>query len=274
MRRRPNSIGFLSCKGIRGVLFIRPEMAGNNASENPPGERAWFTTTHWSLVLRARDQQSTRAPEAMDQLCRIYWPPIYAYLRRQRHGVEDAQDLTQEFFARLIKKDWLSHLEHQEGKFRSFLLTFLENFLSDERARANAQKRGGGLTFLSLDEMQVEERSSAALADGLSPEQVFERRWAQAVLEQAALRLREEYAAKGEPALYEQLKDLQLNERGALTYAQLAAQWGMTEAAVKSAKHRMTRRHRQLLREVIAHTVKHPGEIEDEIRQLIRVVGG
>ena len=240
----------------------------------PDENQAWFQTTHWSLVLRARDQKSTQAPEAMERLCRTYWPPLYAYLRRQRHSVEDAQDLTQEFFARLIEKGWLTHLQHQDGKFRSFLLTFLEHFLSDQRDRAKAQKRGGGLTFLSLDEMQSEERSIGSLADGLTPEQVFERRWVQALMDQATVRLREEYVAKGEIAIYDQLKDLQPNERGALTYAQLAAQWGMTEAAVKSAKHRLNRRHQQLLREVIAHTVKQPSQIEDEIRHFIRVSGG
>lgn len=243
-------------------------------SEMPNGNQEWFQTTHWSLVLRARDQKSTQAPEAMERLCRIYWPPLYAYIRRQRHTVEDAQDLTQEFFARLIEKGWLERLQHQDGKFRSFLLTFLGHFLSDQRDRAKAQKRGGGLTFLSLDEMESEERSVSELADGLTPEQVFERRWVQALMEQATLRLREEYVAKGELALYDKLKDLQPNERGAITYAQLAAQWGMTEAAVKSAKHRMNRRFARLLREVIAHTVNHPGEIEDELRYFISLSGG
>jgi RNA polymerase sigma-70 factor (ECF subfamily) len=234
----------------------------------------WFQTTHWSLVLRARDQKSTQAPEALEQLCRIYWPPLYAYLLRQCHRVEDAQDLTQEFFLRLIERGWLAHLQHQDGKFRSFLLTFLEHFLSDQRDRAKAQKRGGGVTFISLEEMQSEERSAGAPADGLTPEQVFERRWVQALMDQATIRLREEYLAKGEIAIYDQLKDLQPNERGALTYVQLAAQWGMTEAAVKTAKHRMNRRHQQLLREVIAHTVTRPSEIEDEIRHFMRVLGG
>jgi len=149
-----------------------------------------------------------------------------------------------------------------------------------ERARcptknmAGFKPRAGSLVLRALEEMQSKERSAGAPADGLTPEQVFERRWVQALMDQATIRLREEYLAKGEIAIYDQLKDLQPNERGALTYVQLAAQWGMTEAAVKTAKHRMNRRHQQLLREVIAHTVTRPSEIEDEIRHFMRVLGG
>src|SRR5262249_28470204 len=144
---------------------------------------ARFTTTHWSVVLAARNNDSSRAAEALETLCRTYWPPLYAYIRRDGYGPDDAQRLTQQFFAHLLEKAHLRHLRDQRGKFRSFLLTFLKHFLADERDRARAQKRGGGRTFISLDETSVEEHRFLEAVHQLNPDQLFERRWAQTILD-------------------------------------------------------------------------------------------
>ena len=232
----------------------------------------YFTETHWSVVLAAKEEGSSRAAEAMEKLCRTYWRPLYAYVRRQGHNPEEAEDLTQEFFAKLLAKDYLQHLRHQEGKFRSFLLTFVKRFLSDERDKAGAQKRGGGKTFISLDDTSAEERYLNEPRNDLSPDQIFERRWAQTVLERALNRLREEYVAGGKQALFEQLKEIQPGEHGESSYAEIGARLGLAEGTVKSAVHRLRRRLRELLREEIAQTVARPEEIDEEIRNLLAVL--
>ena len=244
-------------------------MLNNKANEEHAG---WFQTTHWSVVLTAKDNASPLADEAMAKLCRAYWPPLYAYIRRESHDVPEAQDLTQEFFARLLAKDYLQHLRHQEGKFRSFLLTFLKHFLSDERDKAGARKRGGRESFVSLDETSAEERFLDARANELSPDQIFELRWAQTVMERALGRLREEYVSRGKAALFEQLKDLQPGEHGEASYTQIATRLGLAEGTIKSAVHRLRRRHREILREEIAQTVARPEEIDEEIRNLLIVL--
>jgi RNA polymerase sigma-70 factor (ECF subfamily) len=243
-----------------------------NEDDRRPYPGGVFATTHWSVVLAAKESNTPGADEAMEKLCRAYWPPIYAYIRRERHNATDAQDLTQEFFARLLAKDYLQHLRHQEGKFRSFLLTILKHFLSDERDKAGAQKRGGGKTFVSLDETSAEERYLDAPVNGLSPDQMFDRRWAQRVMERALTRLREEYVAGGKGALFEQLKDIQLGEHGETSYAEIGARLGMAEGAVASAVHRLRKRHREILRKEIAQTVARPEEIDQEIRNLLAIL--
>jgi len=243
--------------------------------KEPPGHEsaaAWFATTHWSVVLEAKGSDSARASEALEKLCRIYWPPLYAFIRRNGYNEADAQDLTQEFFSRLLSKDYLRHLRDQRGKFRSFLLTFVKHFLSDERDRASAQKRGGGHAAFSLDDTSGGDLYVAETANQLSPDQLFERKWAQAVLDQALRRLSEEYAASGKGVLFEKLKEVQPGEHGPLSYAQLGAEIGMTELAIKSAVHRLRRRHREILREEIAHTVTRPEDVDDEIRYLITLL--
>ncbi|MFO1501042.1 MAG: sigma-70 family RNA polymerase sigma factor [Verrucomicrobiota bacterium] len=239
--------------------------------KEPRGEAsaaAWFVTTHWSVVLAAKGG-SAQASEALEQLCRIYWRPLYAFIRRHGSSPADAQDLTQEFFARLLSKDYLRHLHDRRGKFRSFLLTFVKHFLSDERDRASALKRGGGQTPLPLEDAAGEDLYVAEAGHQLSPDQVFERRWAQTVLDHALQRLAHEYAVAGKGALYDRLKEVQPGEHGPVSYAQLGEELGMTEAAIKSAVHRLRRRHRELLREEIAHTVTRPEDVDDEIRYLI-----
>ncbi|MCI0537144.1 MAG: sigma-70 family RNA polymerase sigma factor [Verrucomicrobiales bacterium] len=228
----------------------------------------WFATTHWSVVLAAKDRNASPANEALEKLCRTYWPPIYAFIRRQGYEAAEGKDLTQEFFLRLIEREYLKHLRHQRGKFRSFILTFLRHFLQEQRGKAKAQKRGGGMVFVSLDDVGEGTGYLTEPVDKFSPDQVFERRWAQAVFQRAVDRLQEEYVEAGKGPLFDRLKDFQPREPGAPSYAQIGARLGVTEAAVKSAVQRMRQRHREILREEIAHTVTRPEEIEEEIRHL------
>ena len=243
-----------------------------NTSDQLPEAGGVFATTHWSVVLAAKGGGSPRSDEAMEKLCRAYWPPLYAYIRREGHSATDAQDLTQEFFARLLAKDYLQHLRHQEGKFRSFLLTFVKHFLSDERHKAGAQKRGGGKIFVSLDDTSAEERYLDVPVNGLSPDQIFDRRWAQTVMERALNRLHKEYEAGGKAALFEQLKDIQPGEHGESSYAEIGVRLGLAEGTIASAAHRLRKRHREILREEIAQTVARPEEIDEEIRNLLAVL--
>jgi RNA polymerase sigma factor (sigma-70 family) len=235
-------------------------------SERATGDAQWFATTHWSVVLAAKQAGTPGTEAALEKLCRTYWPPLYAYIRRKGHDATEAQDLTQDFFARLLTKDYLERLRQGSGKFRSFLLAYVKNFLAEQRRKAGAQKRGGGCVFVSLNEPAGEHGYLLEPVDDLTPDQVFERRWAQAVLQTALDRLRGEYAARDQAALFELLQDYQPLEPGGQSYAQLGSELGMTEAAVKSAVQRMRCRHRELLREEVAHTVRDPEEIEEELR--------
>jgi RNA polymerase sigma factor (sigma-70 family) len=256
-------------------VIRRQSPASMAASEStPPTGPAGhvFVTTHWSVVLRAKKQHSADGAQAVEALCRTYWPPLYAFVRREGYSPEDAQDLTQEFLSRFLHRGWLDHLQDQRGKFRSFLLTFLKHFLSDERGRAKALKRGGGHPLISLDACEAEERDALGPVDGLSADQIYDRRWARAVMEEAARRLQEEYAADGKAALFEQLKDIQPGEHGEASYAEIGARLGLAEGTIASAVHRLRKRHRAIVREEIAHTVARPEEIEEEIRNLLAVL--
>jgi len=238
----------------------------------PRGE--WFASTHWSVVLAAKNGDSDTASEALEELCRTYWPPLYAFIRREGHDEAEAKDLTQEFFLRLIDREFLQHLRHRRGKFRSFLLTFLKHFLMEQRGKAKTQKRGGGATIISMEQLVEEGSYLNETVDHFSPDQVFERRWAQTVFQVALNRLRDEYVQSGRGPFFDLLKDFQPREPGAPSYAELGARFGMTEAAVKSAVQRMHQRHREILREEIAHTVTSPHEIDGEIRHLREVLSG
>ncbi len=228
-----------------------------------------FATTHWSVVMAARDG---RSDAALETLCRAYWPPIYRFLRCQGNAPAESQDLTQEFFAQLLARGYLQHLHHREGRFRSFLLVFLKHFLSDKRKHDRALRRGGGHSIVSLDAFEEEERQRLEPSHRWTPEQAFERRWADAVLARAALRLEAEYAERGQQALHDAFKNLRLGEHGPEGYAVLAVRLDTTESAIKSAALRMRRRHQELLREEILQTVLHPKETDEEIRYLLEVL--
>ena len=233
-----------------------------------------FVTTHWSLVLAAGQDQGAVAERALAKLCKTYWYPLYAYLRRQGRSPHDAQDLTQEFFARLIGKNYLSKARCERGKFRSFLLASLNHFLANEWVRLGTQKRGGGQTLISLDAESAESRYRLEPADTMTPEKIFERRWAMTLLDQVLLILQREYGMAGRKEFFERLKFSLTGERSALSYAELAAQLGMTEGALKAAAHRLRGRYREILCAEIAHTVSSPEEVEDELRHLFKVFSG
>jgi RNA polymerase sigma factor (sigma-70 family) len=237
------------------------------------GDPTHFATTHWSVVLAAGGQDLPERTEALERLCRTYWYPLYAYVRRRGFGPEDAQDLTQEFFTRLLKKNYPAQADRAKGKFRSFLLLTLSHFLADEFDRANTRKRGGGQVFISLDQEAAEGRYRRELAADLSPEKLFERRWAQSILDQALKRLRAEYGSESSEA-YAVLKMFEPGEQATLSYAEAAARLDISESAVKSKIHRLRQRHRELVREEIAQTVSSAAEVDEELRHLIEVLGG
>jgi RNA polymerase sigma factor (sigma-70 family) len=232
---------------------------------------ATFTTTHWSVVLEAQGE-SRAAQEALEKLCRTYWKPIYGFVRRQGAGAEDAEDLTQGFFALLLERKDLNTVRKEKGRLRSYLLTSLKNFLADESRHAMAIKRGKGQRLIPLDKIRERERIDLERSDKLTADQIYERRWAFTVLEQVMGRLRDEYRSAGNLRFFEQMKKMLMDEPGRPSQAQVASEFDMTENAVKQAFYRLRQRYQALLREEIAHTVALPSDIEDELRHLIAVV--
>jgi RNA polymerase sigma factor (sigma-70 family) len=235
-----------------------------------PSNAASFAATRWTVVLAAAGGDvSPQASAAMAELCGTYWYPLYAYVRRRGQDTHAAEDLTQEFFACLLAKDYLAGVDREKGKFRAFLLASLKHFLANQWDRTQAQKRGGRKTILSLDGQTAERRYRLEPADELTAEKLFERQWALAVLEQVLARLQAEFVANGKAELFNALKEFLTAGKGPRTYGQVAAELDMSEAAVKVAVHRLRRRYRELLREEISHTVATPDEIEEEIRYLL-----
>jgi len=242
------------------------------ASNSPTAPQSGvFATTHWSLVVAAKGE-SASAGEALDRLCQLYWQPLYGYVRRRGHSPEDAKDLTQEFFSRLLARHWVGNADREKGRFRSFLLGTMNHFLSDEWDKARAQKRGGGAPTLPLEFDVAETRYSHEPADHATPEQHFERRWALALLDQVLNRLRKEYEAEGRGELFRSLNPCLIGDRTAQPYAELAKQLGVSEGTVKSAVHRLRLRYRQLLHDEIASTVAEPDEVGKELRHLFVVL--
>lgn len=233
-----------------------------------------FVTTHWSAVLSAGRSDSTRAQAALAGLCETYWYPLYVYVRRRGYGPEDAQDLTQEFFARLLEHNWLAQADRQRGRFRTFLLAALSHFLANEWDKARAQKRGGTVQMVALQLDTAETRYGHEPPDPLTPEQSFERRWALALLDRVLTLLQTENNAPEKRESFETLKPCLLGDREHQPYALLATKLGLTEGAVKVAVHRLRQRYRQLLREEIAHTVATPAEVGEELRYLVKVLAG
>lgn len=234
-----------------------------------PRSGEWFSTTHWTTVLAAREAASPQSSEALEKLCRAYWWPLYAFVRRRGFESHDAQDLTQEFFTRLLEKNWLESVDRNKGKFRSFLLAALEHFLAKEWRRSQTQKRGGQCSFMSLDEDGAEQQYVQVAAAGLTPEQLFEQQWATALLDQVLSVLREEFAMAGKGALFEEVKIFLTGEKRSVSYAELASKLNTTEAALKMAVSRMRQRYGELLRRQIAHTVASPEAIDEELRALM-----
>jgi RNA polymerase sigma-70 factor (ECF subfamily) len=228
------------------------------------------------VVAAAKQDDTAPAMNALAELCRSYWPPLYAYVRRQGCDPHQAQDLTQEFFSRLLGKNYLADADRGKGKFRSFLLASLKHFLANERDRARALKRGGGQPVIALDAMTEEARARIEPQDGLSPDKAFERQWALTVLDQALSRLRAEFEEDGREELFEELKQF-LAGTGrpddGESHAAIGAKLGMSEGAVKVAVHRLRRRYRDVLRGEIAQTVATPEEIDGEIRSLFAAFG-
>jgi RNA polymerase sigma-70 factor (ECF subfamily) len=236
-----------------------------------PNGAAAFATTHWSVV-RAAQSESPAAQEALEKLCRTYWRPIYSFLRLQRIRPEEAEDLTQAFFALLLERRDLDTVRKEKGRLRSYLLVSLKHFLADERRRSMAAKRGKGQWLIPLEELRDNQRIGPELSDRLTADQIYERRWALTLLELVLARLREEYRSAGNTGLFNQLKKLLMDEPGRPSQAEIASEFQMTENAVKQAFHRFRQRYQLLLREEIAQTVAMPSDIEDELRHLIAVV--
>jgi RNA polymerase sigma-70 factor (ECF subfamily) len=236
-------------------------------------DRRWFTTTHWSVVLSARDRKSPRSERALAALCETYWFPLYAYVRRSGYSSHDAQDLTQGFFAELLEKDFLKDADYRRGRFRSFLLAALKHFLGHQRERARAKKRGGGRVPFSLDFDDAENRYHLEAEDPATPERLYQRRWALTLLDRVVRRLEDENARAGKAETFAGLKEFLTAGRQSRPYRRVAEALGMSEGAVKVAVHRLRRRYRELLREEIAQTVADPGEVDDELGELFSAVG-
>jgi RNA polymerase sigma-70 factor (ECF subfamily) len=244
--------------------------AASGASSALSGGAA-FTTTHWSVVLEAQGE-SPAAQEALEKLCRTYWRPIYAFLRRQGIGPEEAEDITQGFFAQLLERRSLDAVRKEKGRLRSYLLGALKYFVADEQRRAMAIKRGKGQRLIPLEELRAGERIDMEPSDPMTAEMIYERRWALTVLERVLSRLKDEYVAAGNAALFDALKELLPDEPGSPSQAEIGARLRMTENAIRQAFYRFRQRYQALLREEIANTVATPGDIEDELRHLITVL--
>jgi RNA polymerase sigma-70 factor (ECF subfamily) len=231
-----------------------------------------FITTHWSVVLKAGNPDLPGARLALEHLCRAYWYPLYAYARQQQRSVEDAQDITQDFFVRLLSHDYLKLADPELGRFRTFLLTSLQRFMVNEWHKASAAKRGGGVLVVSVDAEEAEQRfhnESAEPADTLSPDRIFQKRWAVALLEQVLHRLGTDCAEAGKQVLFDALRPYILGDAPRESQAVLAARLGMTEGALRVAVHRLRERYRELLRDEVSRTVTAPGEVDAELRELV-----
>jgi RNA polymerase sigma factor (sigma-70 family) len=230
-----------------------------------------FPTTLWTVVLYAVRDDPARAQAALTQLCQAYWYPLYSFVRRRGYSPHDAEDLTQAFFAQLLEKRGLERVDPTHGRFRTFLLASLKNFLTNDWDRAHALKRGGGQTILSLDEESAESRYLLEPHHDMTPERHFERQWALTLLDQVLDALLHEYQTAGNGDLFEELKAVIIGQPGA--YAEMATRLRRSEGAIKVAVHRLRHRYRELVRARIAETVGE-GEVEDELRHLLAVLSG
>jgi len=233
-----------------------------------------FVATRWSVVLQAGRESSPQAGAALETLCRTYWYPLYAFVRRQGYQPHDAQDLTQSFFARLLEKRSFGLADPRRGRFRSFLLKSLKNFLINEHQKLKVQKRGGQLHFVSLDQETAETRYQFEPSHELTPEKLFERRWALTLVEGVLLKLRKEYASSGRKDLFDQLKPALLGDVRSIGYKALAGELKMSEGSIKVAVHRLRQRYRALFRSEVADTVADAREVDEELRHIVTALKG
>jgi len=233
-----------------------------------------FPTTRFTLVLNAREQISAESQAALETLCEGYWFPLYAFVRRKGYGPEEAQDLTQGFFARMLERQYLRDYQRERGRFRTFLLSSVQNFLSNERDWARTAKRGGGRTLIRLEEVfeKGERRYSLEPRTELTPERIFEKHWANTLLDRTLHRLQADAAEAGNLKQFSRLKGYLTGEDSSIPYSRIAETLGTTEGALKVAVHRLRARFREVLHDEIAQTVSHPDQIQDEIRFLTAVV--
>src|SRR5437764_4839451 len=278
MRVRPNLIPGGYRLDFRPTFYLNRRMPAGDRVTSLSGVGASaqtgavaFTTTRWSVVLTAQGE-SPAADQALEKLCRTYWWPLYGFVKRQGYSAEDAQDLTQSFFAILLERRDLDAVRQEKGRLRSYLLVSFKNFLRKAHRREVALKRGGGKLLIPLDELQARDRGGLELQDNLSAELTYERRWALTLLEQVLNRLEEEYRAAGNAALFASLAELLADKSDGSSHATIAKKLGMTEHAVKQAFYRLRLRYRELLREEIADTVAVPTDIEDELRHFISIL--
>jgi RNA polymerase sigma-70 factor (ECF subfamily) len=249
-------------------------MPRDNVEGFPPRRAGRFATTRWSLVIAAGHQSSAQSSAALATLCETYWYPVYAFVRRQGYVADDAADLTQEFFARVLEKNYFRDADPARGRFRAFLCAAVRHFLSNERDRARTLKRGGPVPPISLDAEHAEGRYLLEPRDDLTPEKLFDRRWALMLLERALGRLRDEHAAAGKSALFDQLKGFLTGDRADVPYATVAGALNMSEGAVRVAVHRLRRQFRDALVEDIAETVANEKDVDAEIEYLLKAVSG
>ncbi len=245
--------------------------ATSSASDEP---KDVFVTTRWTVVLQAGRKSSPHSERALAELCQSYWYPLYAYVRRRSRSREDAEDLTQAFFQQFLRKNHLEGLSADQGKFRAFLLAALKHFLANEWDKAGRQKRGGGMPHLSLDWQQADERFQAELPDHDSPDRIFDREWALALLEQVIARLKAECCSEGRGQLFDQARGYLMLGEDAIPYAEAARNLGLEEGAVRVAVHRLRKRYRKLLRAEVAETVNDPDQVHEELRSLRSALAG
>jgi RNA polymerase sigma factor (sigma-70 family) len=232
-----------------------------------------FATTRWSVVMTARDKGSPESAQALEVLCKGYWYPLYAFVRRAGSLPEDAQDLTQEFFSRLLQKDWLGAVERERGRFRTFLIMAVKRFLANEWDKARTAKRGGAIAFVPLDAVDAEQRYLADPAPALTADHLYEKRWALTLLDQAMARLRAEYHTQERGADFGVLKTYLTAERGEIPYAEIASALGSTEGAARVAVHRLRKRFREVFRATVADTVSATEDVDAEVRYVVEVLG-
>ena len=240
----------------------------SEVEETPAASQPLFVTTRWSVVLAAQDRSSPDSAAALDMLCRAYWYPLYAYVRGTGRAPDDAQDLTQEFFARLLARDWLRVVLPEKGRFRTFLLVAMKRFLTNEWHRGTRQKRGGGQQLLSLDTAETRFAAEPPLA----PDELYDRRWAMTLLDETLARLEQEFEHAGRKHEFDCLKEWLTAERGSIPYAQIAVTLATTEGAARVAVHRLRKRFRELFRQSIAETVASAGDVDTELRYLAAVL--